>query len=60
MLITILTSCQTLCWVLYTNYLSCVTNSPGREVTIGSLVLYMRKLPKVTQLLKGGSEPTST
>lgn len=35
-------------------------NSPGREVNICSLILQMRKLPKVTQLLKGGCEPTCT
>lgn len=44
---TILTPCQALCWVRHTNYLSCATNSPGKGVTMGSLILQMRKLPEV-------------
>lgn len=58
MLITKLIPCQALCWILYTNNLSCATNNPVREVT---LALQMRKLkfragslPKVIQLPKGG------
>lgn len=69
-LITKHTPCQALCWVLYTNNLTCATNNPTREVTIGASVLQMRKsrqraggrLPEVTQLLKRGvrCEPPST
>lgn len=59
MLTTLLTPRQTLCWVLYTSCLSCATHSPGREAAVRSLALQMRKLPRVIQLLNGGSEPTS-
>lgn len=32
-----MTQCQALCWVLYTNNLSCATNHRRREVTVGTL-----------------------
>lgn len=44
MTITKLTLCHALCWVLNTNNLSCATNNLMRDVTIGILVLQIRKL----------------